>query len=597
MNIKGDNISVKWLAAFALLSLLLCSCDQIRKPVSEPFIGVSPPPAKQEFRWNNGRMPKSVDPARAAAPPETDVVRALFEGLTQVDPETSEAIPALAEKWTSSEDHKTWTFNIRKDARWSNGKRVIADDVVSSWERLAKLGDKAAHRELFRNIVGMNEPRSPAPDGQPAVPHSSLSDDVRGSLPFKLQVPAPSPSPAKQTPGEQPKTGGEPAKPVGLEAIGERTLKVSLILPDTDFPKLVADPVFHPIYGDGVEFEKGPLDPDIVTSGPFKIAAVAADGITLDRSDTYWNKESVGLEHVRLVAKDTAESALDAYKKGELDAVTNADFEPLALKLLTPYKDFRQSTHGALNFYEVNSTIFPFNDRRIREALAVSIDRERLVETELEGAAEPATRLLPARTVASGLAYDAEHGRELLEKSGFPSGEGFPKIRLVIARNDVQQRVARAVARMWKQNLSVDTQIIIKEPGEMEAARTSGAFDVIRRSTVLPTDDVLIDLGLILGSDTRPVAALPEFNPPAVENKNGPSSADGAQPPAAKTLVPWTQADALYELNVIPLYFPVSYSLVKPYVEGFELDGNGSPDLKGITIDSGWTPKPAQPAS
>jgi oligopeptide transport system substrate-binding protein len=78
-------------------------------------------------------------------------------------------------------------------------------------------------------------------------------------------------------------------------------------------------------------------------------------------------------------------------------------------------------------------------------------------------------------------ALDSERAKQLLERAGFPKGEGFPKIHLLINRNDTQQRVARLVARMWKQNLNLDTEIDVKEPAELEAFRAAGQFDLIRR--------------------------------------------------------------------------------------------------------------------
>ena len=109
--------------AIILAALLTSSCTQIEPPKNEPFFAATAAPRVQELRWSNGKTPKSIDPARAAAAPETDIVRAVFEGLTEIDSKTLKAIPAVAEKWSSSEDLKVWTFQLRKDARWSNGKR------------------------------------------------------------------------------------------------------------------------------------------------------------------------------------------------------------------------------------------------------------------------------------------------------------------------------------------------------------------------------------------------------------------------------------------------------------------------------------------
>src|SRR4051812_40215747 len=111
---------------FALTAVLLGACSETGTPKSEPLIVQTAPPAKQEFRWSNGKMPKSFDPALASAAPETDVVRALFEGLTEIDAKTLGEESGVAEKWTASDDFKTWTFYLRDDARWSNGKPVTA---------------------------------------------------------------------------------------------------------------------------------------------------------------------------------------------------------------------------------------------------------------------------------------------------------------------------------------------------------------------------------------------------------------------------------------------------------------------------------------
>ena len=95
-----------------------------------------------------------------------------------------------------------------------------------------------------------------------------------------------------------------------------------------------------------------------------------------------------------MVAAENAEQALAAYKAGDIDAVTNADFEPLALKLLEPFEDFRRRPHAAVNFYEINHERAPFDDRRVREALAIAIERERLTEGEMEGTTRPALSFL-----------------------------------------------------------------------------------------------------------------------------------------------------------------------------------------------------------
>lgn len=604
-----------------IIFVFFAACTEIQKPEPEPFYSETIPPAKQEFRWSNGKAPKSFDPARAAAAPETDVVRALFEGLTDLDTTTLKEVPAVAEKWTSSPDFRVWTFQLRKDASWSNGDPVTADDFVTSWRRLEILGDKAAHRELFQNIVGLKTnktvpllPTDPVDlnnspifgeESQHVEPSNSVSTTrTPGTFP---QLPAANTITNPKIANKTTSTTKSTPAIFGVAAIDDTTLQVTLASPDKDFPKLVANPIFRPVYGDGIEFDNASLDPDVVTNGPFTVASVELEGVSLARSVTYWNKANVNLEQVKFVSKENAEAALTAYKKGEIDALTNTEFEPLAVKLLSPYDDFRQTTHSALNFYEFQMKNPPFNDRRVREALAISIDRERITDGELEGTARPALSFLPLSDKKKPqLSFNIQKAKQLLIDSGFGGGVNFPPIRLLINRNDTQQRVARAVAKMWKQNLNLDTQIIVKEMSEIAAARALGEYDLVRRGVVLPTVDRSVALTTIFGGSKNPASESASANIAENPDKAGEKTStdrpledrSGAVAHGEldrKDIV--TEDNALLELNAIPLYFPMAYSLVKPYVKGFQVNGLDAASLEDISIDSGWQPKTVKGAS
>src|SRR6185436_970123 len=120
----------------------------------EPYYGRVVVPHSQSFRWIDGTLPQTFDPAFAAAPPDTDLVRAIFEGLTDYDPKTLKPVPAVATSWESTNEGRTWTFYLREDARWSNGDAVVAKDFVDSWRRTMKIGELAPHTDLLSNIVG-----------------------------------------------------------------------------------------------------------------------------------------------------------------------------------------------------------------------------------------------------------------------------------------------------------------------------------------------------------------------------------------------------------------------------------------------------------
>ena len=639
-------------------TFLFGACASLEKPKPAPFYADDAPPPKKEFRWSNGgKMPKSFDPAKAFAAPETDVARALYEGLTDTDARTLKTVPAIAVDWSTADDNRTWTFKLRRDAKWSNGERVTAHDFVRSWKRLAALGARVPHFNLLANIAGMPAAK-PATDSIKSQTELDLfsQKDLSKNLPPVLkpngEIIRPKPEVNRQA-GEseqqsdaannsapdnsgdrenikkdEPKT--KPAvkneQAFGAVSVDDFTLKVSLLKPDRDFPALVAHPVFRPVFGDGKSFETGRLNADIVTNGAFRVLNVSAsDGVTLERSENFWNKSQIELERVRFVPTENAEKALEAYRAGLIDAVTNADFAPLALKLLTPFDDFRKTPHGALNFYEFNRTRAPFDDRRVREALSISVERERLTQDEMDGASVPALDFLPFGGEGNlNLSQNAERARNLFAAAGFAGGEDFPVVRLVVNRNNAQQKIARAVAKMWKQNLNVETEIVVKEAAEIETVYQAGDFDVLRRGAQFPTTDEAMNMLAIFAaaknqsqktlaetkaadaaikknekldgenSQTIDSAAITEKTGGAAENQSGKNAADAA--PSETTDVSreiLTEADALADFAAIPLYFPTSYSLVKPYVRGFDANTLDAPSLQNVRIDNDWQPKTA----
>lgn len=619
------DASAKALAICLLGLLLLASaCNQIQSPKPEPFVGAVAPPRKQEFRWSNGKLPKSFDPALAASSPETDVIRALYEGLTDVNSANLEPIPAIAAKWSSSEDYKTWTFYLRQDAKWSNGEAVTARDFVKSWKRLTELGEKVGQRDLFRNIVGMdtknilpvfadeevdrlskiNETSGFFNAGEQAESNTNTANPNRTQKPAANTKTVENSKLEKQTPQIPAKDDQQNLGKFGVEAVDNYTLKVSLNQPDREFPALVAHPIFRPVYGDGKDFDS--LNTKTVTSGAFTIVEIGKDGLVLERSQNYWNKNEVKLDRVRFVPTENAESALAAYRAGEIDAITNANLEPLALKLLTPYDDFRRTKYSALNFYEFNLKQKPFSDRRVREALAIAIERERLTQGEMDGATEPALNFSPFESDGK-LDQDAEKAKKLLNEAGFPEGKDFPKVRLVVNRNNVQLRIARSVAAMWKKNLRIETEIIVKDQQDFENAVQVGDFDIIRRGIVLPTTDETTNMlnmfpanrQLVQPSSENIAAAKNQIlNDETAESKLDFSETENVSQEKENTNtaqifenpVILTEEEALQHLPAIPLYFPTSYSLVKPYVQGFEMNELDAISLKNVQINSNWQP-------
>lgn len=544
LRLRHSRISV-----LCSLLLIFClthtGCFGAGEPLD--YYGKVVPPRAQEFRWSNGGLPQTFDPAFAAAAPDTDAVRALFEGLTDYDPRTLDAVPGVATRWESSNEGRVWTFYLRDNARWSNGEKVTAEDFVRSWERTLRIGPLAPHTELLSNIEGAT----------PKVAQSAADPE------------------------------SEPAEPdrLGVRAINEHTLQVALQHPDYSFPALVAHPVFRPVKVADADRTSRLESQDLISNGAFQLSATETDRVRLERAKTYWDGESVALENVTFVNTTSAEEALSAYRAGEVDAITNAPFEPLALKLLAPYKDFRRSTFNALTYYRFNTAREPFNDVRVREALAFAIDRERVSRDDLEGLTEPAESFLPQTSgqkpvvsKADLLDHDPARARELLAEAGYPDGEKFPVIRLLINRNEQQRIVAQSIASMWRTTLNVETEIIIRNWDEYEAAIKAADYDVVRRGIVMPTTSQMLNLSLLFGR-----------NSDMLQNElTGPNGnlRPGAEPEEREVVE--TEAEALKDLKAMPIYFASSYSMVKPYVSGFDSNVLDAPCLKKTRIDTNW---------
>jgi oligopeptide transport system substrate-binding protein len=551
----------------------------------QPYYGRVVVRSSQDFRWIDGGLPQTFDPAFAAAAPDTDLVRAIFEGLTDYDPQTLAPVPAVATSWESSDEGRTWTFHLREDARWSNGESVTAKDFVDSWQRTVKIGDLAPHTNLLSNIQGAGT----VLDGERATVNEKKA---RQSQESPLVTNSRRRSRPESRPESRPKS-----RRLGVEAVDDRQLRVHLQSPDLNFPALVAHPVFRPVKLSGEDTTQpiGPLG--LVSNGAFMLTKSGADRVLLERAGNYWARHEVSLEHVEFVGAKDSEAALAAYHAGEVDAVTNSAFEPLALKLLAPYQDFRRETYGALSYYSFNLSHQPFDDVRVREALAIAIDRDRLSQDELGGATEPAKKFLPEAMSGSKvvvakaelLEKDIERARELLAEAGFPGGNGFPTVKLLVNRNEQQRLVAQSIASMWRSVLNIETEITMAPWDEYEGAIRVGGYDIVRRGMVMQTTDELTNIRALFQPDSQSTEsrvtgpATGPVNSSAVAN--GESSGDNKIPGQHAIQ---SETEALNELRAIPLYFASSYALVKPYVSGFDSNVLDMPSLKHLRIDTNW---------
>ncbi|MFN2596271.1 MAG: peptide ABC transporter substrate-binding protein [Pyrinomonadaceae bacterium] len=612
-------------------------------------------PRAQEFRWSDGGLPRVFDPARAAAPPDTDAVRALYEGLTDYDPRTLAVVPADAARWEASRDARVWTFYLRDDARWSNGEPVTAQDYLRSWQRTLRLGEDAPHFSLLNNLIA-GDARSLRGDTQPKPNDAQSATGSEANANTNATANAPESRVANGA------THGESR--LAVEALGDHVLRLSLRRPDPNLPALLAHPIFRPVHdapaaqaGRGEASPAGAPQPNdgvptppvaggaLVTNGAFRLGEATDERVVLERAPNYWDAARVALERVRFVGARDAEGALAAYRAGEVDAVTNVNVEPTGLKLLASYKDFRRATFGALTYYDFNATRPPFDDVRVRLALALAIDRGRLSEDTLEGSTVPAENFLPAepreekerdaksedgptkaddlrrdeaksddakaggesKQAAEGdgaakLTFDPDRARRLLAEAGYPGGYGFPRVRLLVNRNDQHRQVAETIKEMWQDVLGVETDLQLKSWDEYETRLRAGEYDVAKRSLLMQTTDEEANMlamfsperfafGAGGATDAQGAAASPQPAGGAPRR----AAAENSPPRVVPEIL--DEPQALREVPAIPVYFASSFALVKPYVGGFDANLLEAYSLKRVRLDVGWQPPRKEPTA
>ena len=171
-----------------------------------------------------------------------------------------------------------------------------------------------------------------------------------------------------------------------------------------------------------------------------------------------------------------------------------------------------------MTYYGFNTSREPFDDVRVREALALAIDRERISRDELAARPNLRASFFLKRCLAKSLLSIKRNCWNTMSakrenswaQAGYPNGEGFPVIRLLINRNEQQSIVAQSIAGMWRSALNLETEIVIRNWDEYEAAIMAGDYDIVRRGMVMQTTSELINIRMMFERDAQ---ALPTASP------------------------------------------------------------------------------------
>lgn len=532
--------------ATVLLGVSLITAGCTASANNKLFFGKTDPPRDNIMRYVSGSEPESLDPAISDGQPEARIYMALYEGLVEYDPKTTTPIPALAERWEVNKDSSELTFHLRHNGRFSNGERITAADFVYTIQRglTPKVGSRNAGLAYYikyakafnegsvfvrdpgtgqflfaKDFAEEKTPPATAPaDSKAATPQSkepvsaqpgqtvageypSTADEKPDAdtpfhqfmhSPDRLVLPADETKRAKAieaNPKLKSAVNGKQFVPVegkdiGVEAVDDYTLRISLAQPAPFFLSLMPHQFFRVVNRRAIEKNGNAwtLEQNIVTSGPFKLVSWKHyDRVIVERDPMYWDNAHVKLDGIIFYAVVEGSTIMNLYKAGEIDAMLNHTVQAAWLDTIAPYKDYMDAPEATTEYYLFNCTRPPTNDVRVRKALNMSVDKKAVGTWRHQMPLTSITPegMFPGYPRPKGDPFDPEKAKGLLADAGYRDGAGkfdpkkFPVDQVEINVNPDGNNIpiAEFIQAQWKQNLGVTIPIKVMEQKTSLVAR------------------------------------------------------------------------------------------------------------------------------
>ena len=504
---------------------------------------------RADFVFNNGAEIATLDPAATSGVPEGRLMYALYEGLTVKHPETLEPLPGMAESWSVLEGGRRYRFHLRRDARWSNGDPVGAEDFAWSWRRLLDPGTGAEYAYQLWCITGARE-------------YTLAEDRSREEALWEA---------------------------VGIHVPDEHTLEVELTSPIPYFLALTSFYATMPVHRASIEAARREfpetwqvewLRPDrLVTNGPFRLQERRLhDRMRLVKNPLYWDAERVAFRSIDVLAVESYTTMLNLYLMGEVDWIERC--APNLVPRMMAREDFEPVPYLGSYFYRVNVGRPPFDDVRVRRALALAIDRRAIVTKVTRKGETPSWSLCPpglagyARAEMAharggddeAYAADCEEARRLLSEAGFgPRKRRFPSFEIHYNKSESHRDIAEVVADTWRRVLGLDVQLLNQEwKIYLDTQRTFG-YDVSRSAWIqdYPDPATFLEIFVTGGKNNRTGWSHPGYDRLIEE------AGRCADVEERLRLLARAEAILLEELPILPLFAYTTNNAVNPRLGGF----------------------------
>jgi oligopeptide transport system substrate-binding protein len=380
----------------------------------------------------NGTEPQDIDPHIVTGVTEHHVIMSMLEGLVIEDPKDLHPIPGVATNWTTSADGTVYTFYLRPNAKWSNGDPVTAHDFYESYKRMLT-PSLAAEYAYMLHVVKNAE----------AYNKGTITDFSQ----------------------------------VGFKVIDDHTFEITLNYPTAYFTSLLNHTSWFPVHlptirkhGDPYRKGSNPWTKpgNFVGNGPFALASWSQNEVLIvTNSGTYWDRENVKLKAIHFYAIESNDAEERAYRSGQLHTTEYIPLPKIDVYRKDDPNSLRITPYLGSYFYRVNITKPPLNDKRVRRALAMAVDRESIVKNITKGGQLPANNFTPPDTAGftarARLPTDIEGAKKLLAEAGYPGGKGLPPVEILYNTQEAHRLIAEAIQQMWKQHLGVDARLVNQE--------------------------------------------------------------------------------------------------------------------------------------
>ena len=456
----------------------------------------------------------------------SEVLRDLYEGLTAESP-SGEVIPGVASSWSVDPSGTLYTFKLRTDARWSNGKPLTAQDFVFAWRRVVDPKSASAVADLLRVVAGASTIMA----------------------------------------------GKAPVTTLGVTAVSASELQVRLEEPAPYFPGIASHAAAYPVYSDQAARNH---DPALwVSNGPYVLESwLPGTAVTLKRNAAYWDRKDVAISSVRyMVAPDEAAQLL-RYRAGELDLTDTVPVSAVPQLRAEHSAEFLSAPFLGTVYYGLNLAAAPLSTNlKLRQALAMAVDRKRLVvmlgfgQTGAYGFVPPGTWNYNPQSWDWQSLDDLDRiarARKLYAEAGY-SMQVPLRLRLLYNTNPAIRSTAVVIASMWKEVLGVETELMDEEYRVfLESRHDKSRWDIARLAWSADYNDA--------GNFLDTLRATSINNDEGYDNPNYDALLDQAartpDPQARRERLQAAERLMLADYPIVPLYYFVSKRLAKPYLIG-----------------------------